>query len=83
MTKEIAYGYWWTCTHCGTENAYGLTQAEAEAEAREWELDNKDLVAEGETGIGSVDWWYNVTARENDAHVQAGHTCTHCMKLAE
>ena len=28
--KQIEYGYWWNCADCGTENAYGLTEAEAE-----------------------------------------------------
>ena len=31
--KDIAYGYWWNCEHCGEENAYGLTDEEAEAYA--------------------------------------------------
>ena len=38
--KDIAYGYWWNCEHCGEENAYGLTEDDAEAYAREWEKDN-------------------------------------------
>jgi hypothetical protein len=80
--KEIAYGYWWNCVHCGTENAYGLTEAEAEAEIAEWEEDNADLVAEGETGAGAVDWWYNVTAEENRAHAEEQHACRNCKKTA-
>ena len=54
--KEIAYGYHYRCEHCGVENAYGVTQQELDDEVREWEEDNADLVAEGETGIGAMDW---------------------------
>jgi hypothetical protein len=80
--KEIAYGYWWNCTHCGVENAYGLTEAEAEEYIRDWEQDNADDVLEGETGEGACDWWYNVTARENDAHIEEQQTCRNCKKSA-
>ena len=48
--KEIAYGYWWNCAACGTENAYGVTEAEAADYIADWEADNADSVAEGETG---------------------------------
>ena len=30
MMKTIEYGYWWNCASCGEENAYGLTEKEAE-----------------------------------------------------
>ena len=42
--KDIAYGYWWNCEPCGEENAYGLTEEEAEAYAREWEKDNPEML---------------------------------------
>ena len=66
--KEIAYGYLWNCATCGTENAYGLTDEEADDYNKEWEEDNADAVAEGETGEGACDWWYNVTARKRCTH---------------
>ena len=30
--KDIAYGYWWKCEHCGEENAWGLTEEETDEE---------------------------------------------------
>ena len=49
-----------------------------DAEALEWERDNADLVEDGETGESSVDWWYNVTAEENNAHIEQAHRCWKC-----
>ena len=66
--KDIAYGYWWNCEHCGEENAYGLTEEETDAYIKDWEEDNADLVAQGETGESVVDWNYDVIARENEMH---------------
>ena len=80
--KDIAYGYWWHCAACGAENAYGLTEAEAAAYIADWEADNADSVAEGETGEGACDWWYNVTAEENDAHIEEKHKCWSCAAVA-
>ena len=80
--KEIAYGYWWNCKSCGEENAYGLTEAEADDYIKEWEEDNADLVEEGETGEGACDWWYNVTAEENDAHIEDKQHCWKCDAVA-
>ena len=82
MMKDIAYGYWWNCAYCGEENAYGLTADEAEEYIKDWEEDNADEVAEGETGEGACDWWYNVTAEENDAHIEEKHKCWKCTKVA-
>jgi hypothetical protein len=76
--KEIAYGYYYNCEHCGVENAYGVTQQEADDYVREWEQDNKDLVEQGDTGEGACDWWYNVTAEENDAHINDKERCWQC-----
>ena len=47
--KQIEYGYWWNCADCGTENAYGLTEAEAEEYIKDFEENNAEEVAEGET----------------------------------
>ena len=80
--KDIAYGYWWNCAACGAENAYGLTEAEAAQYIADWEADNADSVAEGETGEGACDWWYNVTAEENDAHIEDGERCAACDAVA-
>jgi len=82
MMKQIAYGYWWNCGACGTENAYGLTADEAEEYCRDWEEDNADAVEDGETGEGACDWWYNVTAEENDAHIEEGERCWKCNAVA-
>jgi hypothetical protein len=78
--KDIAYGYWWNCATCGTENAYGLTTEEADEYIKDWEEDNADLVAEGETGEGAVDWNYDVIARENNMHVEEKQACWKCNK---
>jgi len=80
--KLIEYGYYWNCATCGTENAYGLTEQEADDYIRDWEADNEDAVAEGETGEGACDWWYNVTAEENDAHIEDGECCWKCDTVA-
>ena len=80
--KDIAYGYWWHCAACGAENAYGLTEAEADEYIKDWEADNADSVAEGETGEGACDWDYNVIAEENDAHIEEQHRCWKCDTVA-
>jgi hypothetical protein len=81
--KDIAYGYWWNCAACGAENAYGLTQAEADDYIRDWEADNADEAEEDkETGESACDWWYNVTAEENDAHIEEQHKCWKCAAVA-
>ena len=80
--KQIEYGYWWNCAECGTENAYGLTEAEAEDYISDWESDNAEYVAEGETGEGACDWNYNVIAEENDAHIEEKCRCWKCDAVA-
>ncbi len=82
MMKQIEHGYWWYCKSCGTENAYGLNEQEAEEYIKDWEEDNADEVAEGETGYGACDWWYNVVAEENDAHIEEKHKCWKCDAVA-
>ena len=67
----IAYGYTWRCTHCGAENAYGLTEAEAAAEA----------AAEHDGDLGVIDWHYNVIAREEELHIEEQQKCSTCDKL--
>ena len=80
--KDIAYGYWWNCAACGTENAYGVTEAEAADYIADWEADNADSVAEGETGEGACDRRYNVIAEEDDAHIEEKHKCWKCNAVA-
>ena len=81
--KDIEYGYWWNCTHCGAENAYGLTEAEAAAYIADWEADNADLVESGDdTGERVADWNYNVIAREAEWHVDEKEKCSTCKKVA-
>ena len=77
--KDIVYGYWWNCEHCGEENAYGLTDEEAEAYALEWEKENPEML-EHETGMGVVDWNYDVIARENEMHKEEKQKCWKCKK---
>ena len=80
--KDIAYGYWWNCAACGAENAYGLTDEEAAEYIADWEENNAEFVAEGETGEGACDWNYNVIAEENDAHIEEKHRCWKCDTVA-
>jgi hypothetical protein len=80
--KDIAYGYWWNCAACGAENAYGLTDEEAAEYIADWEADNAEFVAEGDTGESACDWNYNVIAEENDAHIEEKHKCWKCDAVA-
>tara|TARA_E500000178_G_scaffold161776_1_gene161368 strand:- start:184 stop:507 length:324 start_codon:yes stop_codon:yes gene_type:complete len=80
--KQIEYGYWWNCKSCGTENAYGLTEAEADEYIKDFEENNAEEVAEGETGEGACDWNYNVIAEENDAHIEDKEKCWKCDAVA-
>ena len=82
--KDIEYGYWYNCVHCGTENAYGLTEAEAEEYIKDWEEDNRDLVEAGEDdGERVADWNYNVIAREAEWHKEEKQACWKCNKIEE
>ena len=80
--KELAYGYYWNCTHCGAENAYGLDAREGTAAIEEWALDNADLIAEGEDAQAAIDWTYNVAAEENKLHIEDKQLCRACKKSA-
>jgi len=82
MMKQIEYGYFWNCAVCGEENAYGLDEAEAEEYIKDFERDNAEEVAEGETGEGACDWNYNVIAEENDAHIEDKEKCWKCNAVA-
>ena len=81
--KDIAYGYYWNCEHCGIENAYGLTAREGIAAIEEWAEDNRDLIAEGEDAQAAIDWQYNVAAEEHKLHTVEGHECRACKKTAK
>ena len=81
--KELAYGYYWHCAHCGVENAYGLDCREGIAAIEEWALDNADLIAEGEDAQAAIDWTYNVAAEENKLHIEEAHACRACKKTAK
>ena len=80
--KQSEYGYCWNCAECGTENAYGLTEAEAEEYIKDFEINNAEEVAEGETGEGACDWNYNVIAEENDEHIEEQQKCWKCDAVA-
>lgn len=80
--KELAYGYYWNCIHCGVENAYGLDAREGIAAIEEWADDNADLIAEGEDAQAAIDWTYNVAAQEHKLHIEDKQTCRNCKKSA-
>ena len=81
--KEIAYGYYWHCAHCGVENAYGLDAREGIAAIEEWADDNADLIAEGEDAQAAIDWQYNVAAEEHKLHIEEQQECRTCKKTAK
>ena len=80
--KELAYGYYWNCAHCGIENAYGLDAREGTAAIEQWQEDNRDLIAEGEDAQAAIDWTYNVAAEENKLHIEEQQKCRNCKKSA-
>ena len=55
---DESYGYEWECSNCGTENQFDMTPQERAQYIKDWEEDNQDLVADGETGLvcGIVHW---------------------------
>ena len=80
--KDIAYGYFWNCEHCGEENAYGLDAREGIAAIEEWAEDNADLIAEGEDAQAAIDWQYNVAAEEHKLHREEQQECRSCGRSA-
>ena len=59
-----------------------INRAEAEEYIKDFEINNAEEVAEGETGEGACDWNYNVIAEENDEHIEEQQKCWKCDAVA-
>lgn len=70
------YAYTWNCKKCGTENEFSMTPQEKQEYIDDWEADNQDLVADGETGQGALD---NLLLDQGeDSGLHYGDKCVKC-----
>ena len=74
------YGYSWDCRKCGAENEFSLSRQAAQEYIDDWEKDNEDLVADGETGSGALD---NLLELGEDSGFHWGTKCVKCGTVAE
>jgi len=75
------YGYTWNCKKCGAENEFTMTPQEKQEYINDWEADNQDLVADGETGEGALD---NLLLDQGeDSGMHYGDKCVKCGTVAE
>ena len=75
------YGYTWNCKKCDAENEFTMTPQEKQEYINNWEEDNQDLVADGETGEGALDNLLLDQGKESGMHY--GNKCTKCGTVAE
>ena len=83
MTEDADddYGYTWNCKKCGSENEFTMTPQEKQEYIDDWEADNQDLVADGETGEGALD---NLLLDQGeDSGMHYGDKCAKCGTIAE
>ena len=73
-TGEI-YGYTWNCKKCGTENEFSMSRKDAQEYIDEWEADNEDLVADGETGSAALT---DTLSQGEDSGFHYGNKCVKC-----
>jgi len=70
------YGYTWNCKKCGAENEFTMTPQEKQEYIDDWEADNQDLVADGESGQGALD---NLLLDQGeDSGMHYGNKCVKC-----
>ena len=69
------YGYTWNCKKCGTENEFTMTPQEKQEYIDDWEADNEDLVADGETGEAAL---IDTLAQGEDSGFHIGNKCVKC-----
>jgi len=69
------YGYTWNCKKCGTENEFSMSRQDAQEYIDEWEADNEDLVADGETGSAAL---IDSLAQGEDSGFHYGSKCAKC-----
>jgi hypothetical protein len=73
---DESYGYEWECSNCGTENEFVMTPQERAQYIKDWEADNQDLVADGETGENALNNLLDDTGEESGMHY--GQKCIKC-----
>lgn len=69
------YGYTWNCKKCGTENEFSMSRQDAQEYIDDWEADNQDLVADGETGSAAL---IDTLAQGEDSGFHYGNKCVKC-----
>ena len=69
------YGYTWNCKKCGTENEFSMSRQDAQEYIDEWEADNEDLVADGESGSSAL---IDALAQGEDSGFHIGNKCVKC-----
>lgn len=69
------YGYTWNCKKCGTENEFSMSRQDAQEYIDDWEADNEDLVADGETGSAAL---IDTLAQGEDSGFHYGNKCVKC-----
>ena len=72
---DESYGYEWECSNCGTENQFDMTPQERAQYIKDWEADNQDLVADGETGLDALNNLLDTGAESGMHH---GQKCIKC-----
>ena len=72
---DESYGYEWECSNCGTENQFDMTPQERAQYIKDWEEDNQDLVADGETGLDALN---NLLDTGAESGMHYGQKCIKC-----
>jgi len=73
---DESYGYEWECSNCGTENEFEMSPQERAEYIKNWEENNQDLVADGETGLNALNNLLDDTGAESGMHY--GEKCIKC-----
>jgi len=72
---DESYGYEWECANCGTENEFEMSPQERAEYIKDWEEDNQDLVADGETGLDALN---NLLDTGAESGMHYGEKCIKC-----
>jgi hypothetical protein len=72
---DESYGYEWECANCGTENEFEMSPQERAQYIKDWEEDNQDLVADGETGLDALN---NLLDTGAESGMHYGQKCIKC-----
>lgn len=79
--KHYVEEYDWECEKCGHENVFGMTQQEADEYIENWERENPEAVADGDSGESTLDWNMNVIGPDSEMH--RGQKCANCGAIEE